>query len=75
MYRFDFDRDDITDEEIEILRRMTIAMRQADRSFEHSGGSTRHYLRDCLLPMLSYHGIDLRLSDLSSIACIDWENV
>jgi ribosomal protein L44E len=44
-----------------LLQRMTAAMREADRTFEKTGGSTRHHIRDCLLPVLAKHGLELRL--------------
>lgn len=47
--------------EAELIRRMTAAMREADRTFERVGGSTRHHVRDCLVPILSRHGLELRL--------------
>ena len=51
-------------EDHEIVRRLTAAMREADRAFEglHGGGSTRHHVRDCLLPILAKHGL--------SVSCI-----
>lgn len=36
---------------------ITAAMRDADRVFEKVGGSTRHYVRDCLLPIMKRHGL------------------
>ena len=36
---------------------LTAAMREADETFQRVGGSTRHYVRDCLLPILWMHGI------------------
>lgn len=47
--------------EAEILRRLTAAMREADREFEHVGGSTRHHVRDCLMPILGKHGLCIHL--------------
>jgi hypothetical protein len=44
-----------------LLQRMTAAMREADRTFERTGGSTRHHIRDCLLPILAKHGLELKL--------------
>lgn len=43
----------------ELIRRMTAAMREADETFERVGGSTRHHIRDCLLPILAKHGLSL----------------
>jgi hypothetical protein len=43
----------------DILERMTAAMREADAAYQDSGGGTRHYLRECLFPILQKHGIAL----------------
>src|SRR5687768_4282169 len=53
----------------ELVRRMTAAMREADKTFERVGGSTRHHVRDCLLPVLEKHGLELHLSAKSFGAC------
>lgn len=34
-------------------RRLTAAMREADTNFVDVGGSTRHFVNDCLLPALA----------------------
>lgn len=49
--------------EAELLRRMTAAMREADRTFQKVGGGMRHHVRDCLLPILEKHGLVLSLAD------------
>jgi hypothetical protein len=49
------------DRETELIRRMTAAMREADETFERVGGSTRHHVRDCLLPVLEKHRLRLDL--------------
>lgn len=49
---------DLSDNQ-EIIRRFTAAMREADQAFEKVGGSTRHYVRDCLLPILEKHDIEI----------------
>jgi hypothetical protein len=36
----------------DIPSRLTAAMREADRAFESVGGSTRHFVHDCLMPAL-----------------------
>lgn len=36
---------------------ITAAIREADIMFEKVGGSTRHYVRDCLLPIMKKHGL------------------
>jgi hypothetical protein len=48
----------ITDqsEDTEVVNAVTAAMREADRVFEKVGGSTRHHVRDCLLPVLNRNG-------------------
>lgn len=38
---------------------VTAVMREADEKFHTSGGSTRHYVRDLLLPLLEQAGIRL----------------
>ena len=43
----------------EIVRRLTAAMREADRTFETVGGSAKHHVRDCLLPILEKHGLKI----------------
>ena len=47
------------EDDAELVRRMTAAMREADAVFERVGGSTRHHVRDCLLPILEKHGLSL----------------
>lgn len=49
------------DELDQIEARLTAAMREADATHERVGGGTRHYVRDCLLPILSRHGIGVVL--------------
>ncbi len=46
-------------EESEILRRVTIATRQADDDFKVAGGSSRHWVRDHFLPYLRQQGLKL----------------
>ncbi len=36
----------------EMVARLTAVMRVADKAFESVGGSTRHHVRDCLVPAL-----------------------
>ena len=43
----------------ECVRRLTAAMREADAIHRRVGGGTRHYVRDCLLPILDRHGITI----------------
>ncbi len=59
----------LEERETEIVRRMTAAMREADETFERAGGSTRHHVRDCLLPVLKKHGLELTfLTDEKDLA-------
>jgi len=51
-------------DEIELERRLTKAMRDADKSFEKEGGSTRHYVRYCLIPSLHKHGLIVKLKGI-----------
>jgi hypothetical protein len=43
-------------DEMEAIEKVTAAMREADPLFEQTGGSTRHYVRDLLLPILEKSG-------------------
>lgn len=43
--------------EDDTVRALTAAMREADEAFDRVGGSTRHHVRDCLLPVLEKRGI------------------
>jgi hypothetical protein len=47
---------DAQSDDDEIVNAVTAAMREADRVFEKVGGSTRHHVRDCLLPVLNRNG-------------------
>jgi hypothetical protein len=38
---------------------ITQAVREADIHFERVGGSSRHWVRDCFLPMLEKHGLKI----------------
>lgn len=42
-----------------VVAELVAAMREADEQFEHVGGSTRHYVYDCLLPALARRGLKL----------------
>lgn len=42
-----------------ILQEMTAIMRDADVAFETAGGSTRHYLRDVLFPLMEKNGLKI----------------
>ncbi len=41
----------------DLLARITKAVRLADRKFEQVGGSSRHWVRECLLPGLETEGL------------------
>lgn len=53
------DSDLTPQDDAQIVRRMTAAMREADRTFERTGGSTKHHIEGCLLPILAKHGLKL----------------
>lgn len=57
------------DPEAVLVRRLTAAMREADEAFKSVGGSTRHYVRDCLLPILGKH--EITLSPVDENAALD----
>lgn len=43
----------------DLLPHITQAVREADAHFERVGGSSRHWVRDCFLPMLEKHGLEV----------------
>ena len=45
--------------EHELVMQMTLAMREADRVHERTGGGTKHHVRDCLLPILEKYNLKL----------------
>lgn len=45
--------------EEESIEALTLIMRECDKQFETSGGGTKHYVRDLLLPALAEKGINL----------------
>lgn len=47
--------------ENKLIAVLTDVMRDADKAFEVSGGGTRHYIRDCLLPRLVEAGVKIQL--------------
>lgn len=54
-------------EDVEVVNAVTAAMREADQVFEKVGGSTRHHVRDCLLPVLNRMGWQvLRAADATN---------
>ena len=46
----------------DIVDRLTQAVRVADRQFEETGGTTRHYINECLLSALEKYGLELVLA-------------
>tara|TARA_R110000851_G_scaffold33896_4_gene90393 strand:+ start:1463 stop:1645 length:183 start_codon:yes stop_codon:yes gene_type:complete len=44
----------------DVEKRITAAVREADSVFEKTGGSTRHYVRECLMPILEKNGLEVR---------------
>ena len=45
----------------EAAKRMTAALRAGDRVYDFTGGTTRHYVIECLLPILEEHRLKLVL--------------
>lgn len=59
-YIRELDTGELADQDSEeIERRMVSAMREADKTFERVGGSTRHHVIGCLIPVLAKHGLRL----------------
>ena len=56
-------------EDSEVVNVVTEAMREADRIFEKVGGSTRHHVRDCLLPILNRNGWIVVRDLVSEVVC------
>jgi hypothetical protein len=52
--------------ESETVSLLTEAMRAADQAFERVGGSTRHHVRDCLMPELERMGLTIVRADSTS---------
>jgi hypothetical protein len=44
-------------EDVELLERITKAVREADSDFRQSGGSSHHWVRECFLPRLDTAGL------------------
>jgi hypothetical protein len=57
-----------TVEGTELVNRLTEVMRKADRTFESVGGSTRHHVRDCLIPELEEAGLKVVALPVASSA-------
>jgi len=52
-------------EEQKLIELLTSIVREADESHEQVGGSTRHWVRDCLLPTVEARGYWLVLQPQS----------
>ncbi len=49
-------------DEDEILHRMTACLLKSEEYADRKGGQTaRHYVRDCLLPLLPKYGLEITL--------------
>lgn len=46
-------------EDPSLVAAVTAAVREADLDFESTGGSSRHYVRECLLPALERAGLSI----------------
>lgn len=46
-------------EDAEMVTAITAVVREADRTFERVGGSSRHWARDCFLPLLNKAGMQI----------------
>jgi hypothetical protein len=51
--------DDLTEPTSEDVAALTAVVRDADRTFEKVGGSSRHWVRDCFCPFLQQAGWSL----------------
>ena len=49
--------------DLKVLEQVTSAVRRADETFEHVGGSSRHWVRDCLFPELEKRGLTITDTD------------
>ena len=45
------------------IEAVTAVVREADRLFESVGGSSRHWVRDCFLPLLEKNGMVVHFAD------------
>lgn len=43
-------------DDVAVVDAITAVVRDADRTFERVGGSSRHWVRDCFLPILNRNG-------------------
>lgn len=51
----------------EISKRVTRAVRLADLDFQKIGGTTMHYVHECLLPALEENGIGLSVVPINEL--------
>lgn len=49
--------EDVDGENADYVNRVTAVVREADRAFEKVGGGSRHWVRDCFLPLLNRAGL------------------
>jgi hypothetical protein len=49
----------------ELVAKITRAVRVADEQFEESGGSSRHWVRECFLPCLEAEGLEIHAKEPS----------
>lgn len=47
----------VQSENVDIVNDVTAIVREADEVFQRVGGSSRHWTRDCFLPLLNERGI------------------
>jgi len=47
-------------EDAGIVAAVTAIVREADQLFERVGGSSRHWVRDCFLPLLNKEGFSIQ---------------
>ena len=47
----------------EIVNKVTAVVREADQLFQTVGGSSRHWVRECFLPILEEHGLTISISE------------
>lgn len=55
--------------DVEIMKRLTRAVRVADKRFMQTGGSTRHYVIECLVPCLEEDGLTVCVSNSRGEQC------
>ena len=51
----------------ELVAKVTRAVREADREFEDTGGSSRHWVRDNFLPALERHGLKIEEQESAAV--------